>query len=106
MEEKKPNENLRRKRELRGWSQRKLAELVGTDEQVVNRWESGPHALVYLRQSPNYLGKALQMYNDAATIVTQAMPHVRAYVFSSLAEAICKERRQRRMLSSIRLGRV
>jgi|SRR5450755_2297151 transcriptional regulator with XRE-family HTH domain len=43
MEEKKSNKNLRRERELRGWSQRILAELVDTTEQVVNRWESGHH---------------------------------------------------------------
>src|SRR5713226_396359 len=43
MEEKRANKHLRRERELRGWSQRRLAELVDTTEQVVNRWESGHH---------------------------------------------------------------
>lgn len=43
MKEKRPNTRLRRERELRGWSQRKLADLLGTAEQVVNRWESGQH---------------------------------------------------------------
>lgn len=43
MEEKRPNTHLRHERELKGWSQRKLAELLGTNEQVVNRWESGQH---------------------------------------------------------------
>jgi transcriptional regulator with XRE-family HTH domain len=44
MEEKRrPNERLRYERELRGWSQRTVAERVGTAEQVVNRWESGRH---------------------------------------------------------------
>jgi|GEM_PF-7054200 len=41
--EKKPNRYLRRERDLKGWSQRTLAELVGTTEQVVNRWENGQH---------------------------------------------------------------
>ncbi len=40
---KQPNTKLRRARELRGWSQRYVAEQVGTAEQVVSRWESGQH---------------------------------------------------------------
>lgn len=43
MEEKRPNEQLRRERDIRGWSQRALAELLGTTEQVVNHWERGSH---------------------------------------------------------------
>src|SRR6266487_2231419 len=39
--EKKPNNILRRERQLRGWSQQKIAELVGTSEDVVSRWERG-----------------------------------------------------------------
>lgn len=42
-QEKRPNSKLRRERELRGWSQRAVAERVGTSEQVVVRWESGEH---------------------------------------------------------------
>ncbi len=41
--EKRPNPHLRRERELKGWSQRTLAERLGTTEHVVNRWESGLH---------------------------------------------------------------
>ncbi len=41
--EKRPNTHLRRERELKGWSQRTLAERLGTTEHVVNRWESGLH---------------------------------------------------------------
>ncbi|MBV9688157.1 MAG: helix-turn-helix transcriptional regulator [Ktedonobacteraceae bacterium] len=41
--EKKPNSHLRRERDLKGWSQRTLAEKVGTSEQGVNRWENGHH---------------------------------------------------------------
>jgi transcriptional regulator with XRE-family HTH domain len=36
-----PNEQLRRERKLRGWSQNYLAELIGTDPKVVSRWERG-----------------------------------------------------------------
>ena len=43
MDEKKPNKNLRRERELKGWSQRALAGFINTNEQAVNRWESGLH---------------------------------------------------------------
>lgn len=42
-QEKQPNEKLRRERELRGWSQQKVAELIGTSNQAVNRWENGQH---------------------------------------------------------------
>ncbi len=37
----KPNHFLRRERELRGWSQARLAELVGADTTTVRRWERG-----------------------------------------------------------------
>ena len=36
-----PNENLRRARCLKGWSQDKLAEEVGTSSTMVSRWERG-----------------------------------------------------------------
>jgi transcriptional regulator with XRE-family HTH domain len=42
-QEKQPNEKLRREREIRGWSQQKVAELIGTSNQAVNRWENGQH---------------------------------------------------------------
>lgn len=35
------NEILKREREQRGWSQARLAELVGTDAATVSRWERG-----------------------------------------------------------------
>jgi DNA-binding XRE family transcriptional regulator len=41
--EKKPNRHLRRERDLKGWSQKTLAEKVGTNEQVANRWENGKY---------------------------------------------------------------
>jgi transcriptional regulator with XRE-family HTH domain len=41
--EKKPNKALQRARELKGWSQLRLADELGTTESVVNRWEQGHH---------------------------------------------------------------
>ena len=38
---KKPNAALRRERDLRGWSQRRVAEEIGTSEDIVSRWERG-----------------------------------------------------------------
>src|SRR5215468_7918572 len=35
------NEILKREREQRGWSQARLAELIGTDAATVSRWERG-----------------------------------------------------------------
>jgi transcriptional regulator with XRE-family HTH domain len=39
----KPRSNLRlkREREQRGWSQEKLADLIGTTQKIVSRWERG-----------------------------------------------------------------
>jgi len=39
--QRKPNDLLRRQRDLRGWSQRRVAEEVGTTEGIVSRWERG-----------------------------------------------------------------
>ena len=41
VEERVPNERLRHARSLRGWSQAKLAEEVGTSFEMVSRWERG-----------------------------------------------------------------
>lgn len=43
MEEKRSNTQLRRERELKGWSQRTVAEQIGTNPQTVTRWELGEH---------------------------------------------------------------
>src|ERR1700738_2372296 len=36
-----PNEQLRRARNLKGWTQAELAEQVGTSFEIVSRWERG-----------------------------------------------------------------
>src|SRR5881397_3227199 len=41
VEEHVPNERLRRARHLKGWTQSKLAEMLGTDFETVSRWERG-----------------------------------------------------------------
>ncbi|HYX51129.1 MAG TPA: helix-turn-helix transcriptional regulator, partial [Ktedonobacteraceae bacterium] len=41
VEERVPNERLRHARNLKGWSQAKLAEEVGTSFEMVSRWERG-----------------------------------------------------------------
>lgn len=41
--QKQPNERLRRERELRGWSQKTIAEKLATTESLVSQWESGKH---------------------------------------------------------------
>jgi transcriptional regulator with XRE-family HTH domain/energy-coupling factor transporter ATP-binding protein EcfA2 len=41
VEERVPNERLRHARSLKGWSQAKLAEEVGTSYEMVSRWERG-----------------------------------------------------------------
>src|SRR6266568_4315521 len=39
--ERQPNDRLRQERLLRGWSQRQVANHVGTDDYTVGRWERG-----------------------------------------------------------------
>jgi len=39
--EKKPNQLLRHEREIRGWSQSRVAELIGVDTSMISRWECG-----------------------------------------------------------------
>jgi tetratricopeptide (TPR) repeat protein len=39
--QKVPNEKLRYQRELRGWSQKKVADLINTSKEVVSIWECG-----------------------------------------------------------------
>ncbi|QBD75012.1 helix-turn-helix domain-containing protein [Ktedonosporobacter rubrisoli] len=55
--EKKPNIIIRRERQLRGWSQQKVAELVGTSEDVVSRWERGER-----KPSPFFQEKLCMLY--------------------------------------------
>lgn len=59
--EKKPNTILRRERQLRGWSQQKVAELVGTSEDVVSRWERGER-----KPSPFFQEKFCVLYGKNA----------------------------------------
>jgi transcriptional regulator with XRE-family HTH domain len=59
--EKKPNNILRRERQLRGWSQQKVAELVGTSEDVVSRWERGER-----KPSPFFQEKFCVLYGKNA----------------------------------------
>jgi len=47
----RPNAQLKRIRELRGWSQENLAEKIGTTQKIVSRWERGESTPVpYYRQ--------------------------------------------------------
>ncbi len=61
MEEKRPNTQLRRERELRGWSQKVLAEHIGTNEQTVTRWESGNH-----KPSKYFQAQLCQLFGKSA----------------------------------------
>ncbi len=47
---KEPNHLLRREREIRGWSQSRLAEIPSTSPQVVSRWESGKGSVDFVYQ--------------------------------------------------------
>jgi transcriptional regulator with XRE-family HTH domain/Tol biopolymer transport system component len=59
-----PNFTLRRERELRGWSQAMVAEKIGAQTSLVNRWENG-NAF----PSPYYREKLCQVFEkDAASL--------------------------------------
>lgn len=69
--EKKPNNILRRERQLRGWSQQKIAELVGTSEDVVSRWERGER-----KPSPFFQEKFCVLYGKNAEELAFIQPHL------------------------------
>ncbi len=58
---KKPNTVLKYERQLRGWSQQKIAEKLGTSEDVISRWERGERA-----PSPYYQEKLCQLFDKPA----------------------------------------
>jgi transcriptional regulator with XRE-family HTH domain len=77
--EKKPNNILRRERQLRGWSQQKIAELVGTSEDVVSRWERGERTTspffqekfcVLYGKNAEELGFIQPLLNQSSTVIT------------------------------------
>src|SRR5438876_2313188 len=53
----KPNERLKQQRELKGWSQAKLAEEVGTTQKIISRWESGVS-----KPQPYYREKLIELF--------------------------------------------
>lgn len=69
--EKKPNSTLRRERQLRGWSQQKIAELVGTSEDVVSRWERGER-----KPSPFFQEKFCVLYGKNAEELGFIQPYL------------------------------
>src|SRR5205807_4561698 len=67
LEERVPNERLRHARSLKGWSQAKLAEEVGTSFEMVSRWERGVTTpTLYFRAK---LCEALQMTAEELGLV-------------------------------------
>ena len=53
----KPNDLLRRQRELRGWSQERLAEEIGTNHVNISRWETGVTS-----PSPHYRSRLCEIF--------------------------------------------
>ncbi len=61
LERRQPNEALRRQRLLRGWSHKKVADLLGTSEVMVGRWEGGKK-----KTSPFYQEKLCDIFGMTA----------------------------------------
>src|SRR5947209_8083998 len=55
------NEILRYHRELRGWSQLRMAKALGTEEKRVSEWERGKS-----KQGPHYRAKILKLFEKNA----------------------------------------
>jgi len=87
------NEILKREREQRGWSQARLAELIGTDAATVSRWERG-----YATPSPYFREHLCRLFEKSAQdlgfllekqVESEQKPSPSA---SPLQEAACEER--------------
>ena len=59
--ERKPNVLLRTERKNRGWSQARLAEIIGADTSMVSRWECGER-----KPEPHYQEKLCNLYSKSA----------------------------------------
>jgi transcriptional regulator with XRE-family HTH domain len=72
--QKQPNNLLRHERDLRGWSQRRVAEEVGTSEDIVSRWERGDRM-----PDPYYREKLCTLFGKNAEelgfLATSQSPH-------------------------------
>ena len=82
-----PNKRLREQRELRGWTQEKLAEKVETSAVTVSRWESGILPSLYHRRklcelfgkSPQELGfirEGIDEESNATSLGTLLWPPI------------------------------
>src|SRR5437588_10092552 len=56
-----PNNRLKRERELRGWSQARVAEAVETTNRTINRWERGLHS-----PTPYYQQRLCELFGKNA----------------------------------------
>jgi transcriptional regulator with XRE-family HTH domain len=83
-----PNEQLRRARHLKGWTQSDLAEAVGTDFETVSRWERGitmpsayfrEHLCRVLELTPEELGFVQSLAEPLASSTTPGVFLAAAY---------------------------
>jgi DNA-binding XRE family transcriptional regulator len=76
-----PNRHLKQARELRGWSQARLAEMIGTDATTVSRWERGLFV-----PTPHFREKLCQCFGKNAEelglldAMTETEPHLHGVV--------------------------
>jgi len=86
-----PNEQLRRARDLRGWTQADLAEALGTDFETVSRWERGitVPSSYYREKLCTTLGKTAEELGLRSERLDLLTTSTRPYVFlaSSFADA-------------------
>lgn len=66
-----PNESLIRQRELRGWSQRKVAAEIGTTEKRVSAWERGESV-----PSPHYQEQLCTLFGQDAEALNFIQPRI------------------------------
>ena len=61
MKQKQPNERLRHERESRGWSQKRVADLIDTSKEIIGLWERGERGT-----GKKYQEKLCQLFGKSA----------------------------------------
>ncbi|MGI9059532.1 MAG: helix-turn-helix domain-containing protein [Ktedonobacteraceae bacterium] len=94
-----PNEILRHEREKRGWSQSRVAELLGADTSMISRWECGdrkPDPL-YQEKLCNLFGKdavELKFVDPPPSLSIISTPSVQSYEDTSVLQTIAETNRE------------
>src|SRR6266480_5900403 len=82
-EENVPNEQLRRARHLKGWTQSELAEALDTDFETVSRWERG-----VTLPSTYFREKLCHVLNRTPEELGLTSPHIHELLVPSVSRCV------------------